>query len=373
MNKIFPTKTLSAHEAITEAQRIAYAPMVFQAVRSLRELGILGALDIAGKSGTTMAAIATELGLSRYGVGVLVESGVSAGVIDALGTSPDHSDSDDYFALSKVGYFLLHDPMTRVNMDFNHAICYEGLHKLDEAVTTGKPAGLAAIDKQHETVYEALRHLPDNLQKSWYAFDHFYSDVAYPAALKMILERKPTSLVDIGANQGRFSILAAQTDDAIQITMVDLPEQLSNGQALTTSAGFADRIDGVGMDIREASKALPAGRDAYWLSQFICCFSEDEIVSILERVATAMTEQSNLYILETCWDRQREEAAAFALVNTSLYFTCIANGNSKMYSAEDLLKCIDKAGLHCDQLTDGVGNYHTLFSCSKAPTGQARS
>lgn len=357
MKKPFRSSTLSAHEAITEAQRIAFAPMVFQAARSLRELGVLTALDDAGKSGVSMETLAANCQLSKYGLTVLVECGLSAGIIDM----PE----EDCLVLGKIGYFLLHDRMTRVNMDFNHAVCYLGMYRLEEAIKEGAPAGLKEIDQHHSTIYEALPHLPESIKNSWYAFDHFYSDAAYPAALKIVLEENPSTLVDIGANQGRFSILAANTDANLQMTMVDLPDQLANAESLVAAAGLSGHIDGIGMDIRDKGHELPAGRDAYWLSQFVCCFSEDEIVSILSRIASAMTQDSTLYILETCWDRQKEEAAAFSLVNTSPYFTCLANGNSRMYTSDDLLKCINNAGLNCSQITDGLGNYHTLFACRK--------
>ena len=59
-----------------------------------------------------------------------------------------------------------------------------------------------------------------------------------------------------------------------------------------------------------------------------------------------MTPDATLYILEPYWDRQRHETAAFCLQQTSLYFTCIANGNSQMYAATDMLRCINGSGLH---------------------------
>lgn len=38
-----------------------------------------------------------------------------------------------YF-LAKVGHFLLHDEMTRVNMDFTQDVCYQGLFHLADAL-----------------------------------------------------------------------------------------------------------------------------------------------------------------------------------------------------------------------------------------------
>ena len=47
----FKIKKISAYEAMYEAQKIAYAPVIFQVVRSLRDLGVLKLLEQSGKSG----------------------------------------------------------------------------------------------------------------------------------------------------------------------------------------------------------------------------------------------------------------------------------------------------------------------------------
>jgi len=358
MAKIFRARASSAYEAITEAQRIAFAPVVFQVVRALRDLGILTTLDEAGSEGLSAASIAEMLALSEYGVGVLLESGLSAGVVELL-------DQEDRFALSKIGHFLLHDRMTRVNMDFNHFVCYLGLYDLDKAVVDRRPAGLRAIDKGHSTFYEALPHLPERIRSAWYAFDHFYSDSAYPAALDIVLSQHPKTLLDVGANLGKFSLLAARTDEALKVTMMDLPDQLSAAVCHVEQSGYGERIDAVAADLRDVDSPMPLFQDAYWLSQFLCCFDAGEITAILKRIVAAMSSRSRLYVLETCWDRQQHEAAAFSLVNTSPYFTCIANGNSKMYTSKELLACMEASGLRCDRVIDGLGACHTLFECSK--------
>lgn len=97
------------------------------------------------------------------------------------------------------------------------------------------------------------------------------------------------------------------------------------------------------------------------MSQFLDCFSMEEIVSILSRAREAMGDNTRIYIMETLWDRQRFEPAAFCLTMTSLYFTAIANGNSKMYRTEDLEECIAKAGLEIEEIYDGLGHGHSIL------------
>ncbi len=78
-----------------------------------------------------------------------------------------------------------------------------------------------------------------------------------------------------------------------------------------------------------------------------------------------MDQNTRLYILEMFWDRQTYEAAAFTINCTSIYFTCMANGNSRMYHSKDLVKLIHKAGLYVDEDIDHIGAGHTLLGCKK--------
>lgn len=76
-----------------------------------------------------------------------------------------------------------------------------------------------------------------------------------------------------------------------------------------------------------------------------------------------MHTDSRLYILELFWDRQQYDAVAFSINCTSLYFTCMANGNSRMYHSKDLLKLIHQAGLVVVEDHDHIGAGHTLLGC----------
>ena len=360
MNKtFFRPNNFSAYEAISEAQKIAYAPLVFQAVRVMRDLGVLEHLDQNSEHGISAGKIAENLGISLYGVETLLESGLSSGVVEK-------HDDDELYVLSKVGYFLLHDEMTRINMDYNHYICYLGMYYLEEAIKSGKPAGLRVFGENWNTLYEALPHLPDQIKNSWYAFDHYYSDSAYPAALPIILESNPHTLLDIGTNIGKFSILAAQQDPHLKITMVDLPDQLDNAIAKVNQAGLEERISALALDLLDDTSMLPGNMDIYWLSQFLSCFGKDEIISILKKIVEVMDDNAKVYVMETCWDLQQHEPAAFALINTSLYFTAIASGNSKMYHSRELIDCFNRAGLELANTTQNLGICSTLFECRKS-------
>ena len=200
---------------------------------------------------------------------------------------------------------------------------------------------------------------------SWLAFNHYYSDAAFPAALKLVFADKPSRLLDVGGNTGKWAVECAKFDADVKITIADLPQQLELARENIRKNNLEARVDLFATDLLDESKPLPENHDAIWMSQFLDCFSEKEIVSILKRAAQAMSADSTLYILELFWDRQPNEAAAFCLQQTSLYFTCIANGNSQMYHSSDLLRCLAGSGLKVIEDRDQVGLYHTLLKCRK--------
>ncbi len=354
MDHFFDVSRMSAAQAQYEAQKIAFAPIVFQAVRVLRESGILKLLQDQ-RLGINAQAIAEKLSMTPYAVTVLLESGFSAGVV---------SKKEDLFSLTKIGYFLLNDPMTRVNMDYNHYVNYLGLYELDTAIASGKPAGLKVFG-EWETIYPGLTSLPPKVKKAWFDFDHFYSDSAFEAALAIIANDERRHLLDIGGNTGRFSLLCANILPACHVTIVDLPQQLDVAAEAIEEAGLAKRIDTYAADMLESATVLPAGYDAAWMSQFLDCFGEEDIVMILSKIAHSIDEDGKIYILEPMWDRQKYETSAYCLINTSPYFTAMANGKSKMFNLGELTRCILKAGLVISEIHDEVGFCHSLIVCEK--------
>lgn len=69
--------------------------------------------------------------------------------------------------------------------------------------------------------------------------------------------------------------------------------------------------------------------------------------------------------METLWDKQRFEPATYSLHATSLYFTCIANGNSRMYHSEDMKRLVEESGLHVIETFDDIGIGHTILKWKK--------
>lgn len=349
----YTSDNLSAREAQRQAEYIAWAPVIFSVSRLMVRLGILDMLR-SHSEGLTIAQLQEQTALSRYALKILVEASLSAGIIIVDTTT-------ERYSLSKTGWFLLTDPATRANMDFNYDVNYRGLFHLEEALRNGKPAGLKTLGPW-PTIYEGLSQLDEQVQQSWFAFDHFYSDHSFDEALPIVFAGRPRRLMDVGGNTGRFALRCVQYDADVEVTIVDLPGQIGMMQQQTAGQPGSERIHGHATDLLEPGNALPEGPwDAIWMSQFLDCFSEEQILSILRRARQVMSPHSTLYVMETFWDRQKYEPASLCLTMTSVYFTVMANGNSKMYHSDDLQRLVEQAELRTIALHDGLGQGHTIM------------
>lgn len=183
--------------------------------------------------------------------------------------------------------------------------------------------------------------------------------------LQQVFAIKPRQIFDIGGNTGRWARQCVQYDSDVEVTIIDLPQQTKTAIAEAKKYGCTERINTHAIDLLVDDTPIPSGADIYWMSQFLDCFSSEQIVSILRRVRAAMRDDAVVYILELFWDRQAYEAAALSLNCISLYFTVLANGNSHFYHSEQMLKLIEEAGLVVVEQVDGVGLGHSLIKCRK--------
>lgn len=356
LKKRYTRETLSAREAQRLAEFIAFGPVIFQTARIMLKMGIMDMLRDSD-SGLTIDEVAEKANISKYAAKCLLEASLCIGIV-LVNTETDK------FTISKTGWFLINDSATRVNINFNHDVNYLGWFNLEESLLEGRPEGLKTLG-EWPTVYEGLSSLPKNIQDSWFGFDHFYSDNSFDQALKIVFENKPKTLLDVGGNTGRWALRCVDYDKDVNVTILDLPQQIGMMKENIKGHNGAERIDGLGVNLLDESTNMPTDRkfEAVWMSQFLDCFSEEQIVSILRRAAKVIDTNSRLYIMETLWDRQRFEPAALCLTLTSLYFTAIANGNSKMYHSEDMERLVKKAGFEIETIHDYLGQGHSIIVC----------
>lgn len=350
-------KTPSTISAKFEAQKIAFAPITFQAVHAMLNLGILKFLDAKNPTPATIQEITTHCNITEYAVSTLMEVGTEIEVVEKI--------KDGGYVITLLGQNFLHDEMTKVNMNFVQDVCYLGAKELEKSFVNQKPEGLKVF-ADGDTIYPHLSTLPDKSRKSWYEFDHFYSDNSFADVMPIIFKDNPKMIFDIGGNTGKFSLCCFEYNSDVEVTIIDLPEQIATSKQTMKTNGLLNRCHFYPVNILEKTSSIPQNADVIWMSQFLDCFSKDEIISILKKTLSAMGDETRLFILEPFWDCQAFPAAKYSLIHTSLYFTCMANGNSKMYSKQDMLDCIETSGLKLSRIHSNIGkNDYTLLECKK--------
>jgi hypothetical protein len=354
-NALFETDRLSAIQAISQAQFIAFAPYVFQASIILRDSGILKQIEDAHSIGISMETIGKAVNMPHYGIRVLLEAGLGIGLVYR---------KEHLYFLSKLGHFFLNHPMTRINTDFMRDVCYKGAEDLAVSLQQEKPIGLKHLG-DWETIYQGLSILPQPANNSWFAFDHFYSDTAFPEALPIVFATHPRRIMDIGANTGKFTLACLYYNADVAMGLVDLKIQLDVAHAHIQAENLSHRVSFHECDVLQPGCRLPEGFDTIWMSQFLDCFSDKEIIHILQKCHDALPEDGQVFINETFWDVQRFEASAFSLQMTSLYFTTIANGNSQMYDSKVFIEFIHQAGFKIINQVNNIGLSHTLLHLKK--------
>ena len=274
------------------------------------------------------------------------------------------SKNDNIYTNTAVADAFLNNEMTRVNFNFVKDVCYLGASELTQSFKDEEPKGLKKFIGEHQTIYNILQILPEKMKKSWFEFDHFYSDRCFEEALKIIFQKPTPQIFDIGGNTGKFERACLDFNPDCTVNMIDLPENIEAAKKNLKN----DRLNFYGIDVLDKSSRFPKISGAVFMSQFLDCFSEEQIITILSNIKNSMSDDTRIYILEPFTDKQIFDGATYSLVHISLYFTCMANGKSKMYSEKRMLELIEKAGLKLQEKYENVGVHdYTLLevACTK--------
>lgn len=168
-----------------------------------------------------------------------------------------------------------------------------------------------------------------------------------------------------GGNTGKWAIALTKASKNTSVTILDHKGQIDIALQNAHSNGVGDRVSGEILDLLDHSIHFPKGYDAVWMSQFLDCFAPEDVIALLCRSVEALTDNGRIYIVEPLWDRQSHEIGSYCLINTSPYFTALANGKSKMYRMKDMVGFIEQAGLEIEDEINGLGFGHTLLTCKK--------
>ena len=127
---LFEQDPLSALDAITAAQRLAFAPLAFHATAVMRDRGVLAALSKAAPTDWPSTR-SRRRPACRPMPRACCSRPASACTSSGGGTSGSIS--------ARSATSCSNDEMTRVNFDFSRDVCYRAAAHLDEALTGAGP------------------------------------------------------------------------------------------------------------------------------------------------------------------------------------------------------------------------------------------
>lgn len=341
-------KKLSKVEALSNAQKLAFAPFTFQAVGSMIDFGILEFLD---KNPADIEGIIANCKISKYTALTLLQVGVYSEVLEK---------TEQIYSLTPLGECFLHDEMTVKNFNFMRDVCYLGASELTESFEKETPRGLQKYFVDSKTIYPYVPTLPQKAKKSWYDFDYFYSDNCYEDVLKIIFKDEINEIFNIGGNIGKFEKTCQKHYPDCKLNIIDLPVNKEMAEKNVNS----DNFKFFSCDLL-SDEALPPLSGVVFMSQFLDCFSEVQILNIFEKIKKSAKIGTKVYILEPIIDNQEFSGAALSISHISLYFTCMANGYSKMFTENEITSLVEKSGINIDKIHTNVGMHcYTLLECS---------
>ena len=321
-------------ETLAKAQQIVFAPFTFQVIASMMKFGIL---DYLKSTSASIDEIVQNCDISKYTAKTLCEAALVTEIIEL---------KDGKYSLTSLGDTFIDNEMTRVNFNFMRDVCYLGASELANSFKEESPIGLKKYIGNYPTIYPALSKLPEQIQKSWYEFDHYYSDTCFDEVLDIIFKQNPKEIFDIGGNTGKFEKACLKYNPDCKVTMLDLPENIDRARENVNN----NRCEFYGINVVSEKAVFPKMSENIFKRRLFSHYLKIFI---------------HIYILEPFIDNQQFKAAEYSLVHISLYFTCMANGVSKMYSEKDMLSLIDEAGLKVkSKYSVGIHDY-TLLECVK--------
>ncbi|SHM95474.1 class I SAM-dependent methyltransferase [Flavobacterium chilense] len=350
---MFDKDNLTALEAQRQATFICYAPMIFQSVKTMLNLGIMDVLKKAGEEGIVIEEIVEKTGVWKYGVRVLLQSALGAGVV---------YQKDDRYILTKTGFFLISKQLaSQIHINFVNDVCYNGMFFLEDSIKDKKPKGLKVLGNW-DTIYDGLSELSPEVKKSWLDLDHYFSDISYDKAFNILSEEKFNTILDLGGNTGKFCRYVIKKMPEVEFTIADLPGQIKMAKKEMEVSGLnTSKVKYQAINILNEGSEIEGKFDIIWMSQFLDCFNEDDISIILKKCKKALKEDGSIFVQDAFWDRQRFETGAFSLQQFSLYFTAMANGRSQMYDFATFKEAVENSGLEIIAISDHLGRSNSLL------------
>lgn len=214
---------------------------------------------------------------------------------------------------------------------------------LEESVRTGRSA-FARVHGQQP--FEYLREHPDDAA----IFDAAMTNVSQTFIATTVPAYdfgRFQTVVDVGGGHGYLlgAILAA--NPGLRGVLFDLPDVVAGAAPTLARAGVSDRCEVVGGSFFDA---VPAGGDAYVLSNIVHDWGDGEAIEILRACRAAMHPSSTLLLFEGVLADRPQPDPLLKLVDLEMLVT---GEGAKQRTREEFAELLRQAGLRLTGVTPG--------------------
>lgn len=280
-----PVTACSPTELLPSVTMIQLAMGVF-AVQAIGVFARLGVADELAEGPRQVEEIAQQVSAHGSALYRVLRALGDAGIVTEL--------PDRHFALTPLGAVLRSDVpgslrrwMTMVGMPFHR-------HAWTDLYTTVK-TGESAFDRVHgAALFDYLADHPGDAA----VFDAAMTSLATSDTVSIVAAYDFTrfgTIVDVGGGQGGLLAAILSANPHLHGVLLDVPAVVAGAAEELCRAGVGDRCTVVSGDFFDA---VPAGGDAYLLSDIIHDWDDEGAVKILSACRAAMADTGCVLIAE---------------------------------------------------------------------------
>jgi hypothetical protein len=310
--------------------RLAFGAQVAQVVYVAAKLGLA---DLLTDGPLNVSELAAAAGAEPAVLRRVLRSLSSLGVVAQL--------PDDRFSLTDMGDYLRSDrpdsvqPRAIFNAEVLQPLWGELLHSLRTG-DSGVERVLGMPMYEYYAAHPEVGALFDRTMASYARYRVGPAVAAYDFG-------QFGTIVDVGGGNGALLIEILRAYDRPRGIVVDLPAVAERARRNIAAAGLSDRCTAVG---GSALEAVPAGGDAYILSNFLITFDDERAAQILRRCATAMNRDGSVLLIEWVMPAGGETADPFTFWDTTtIDLTILSTGGERVRTAEEFRVLLAAGGL----------------------------
>jgi 1,4-dihydroxy-2-naphthoate octaprenyltransferase len=307
--------------------------MSFQLFRTAYDVGLFKLLH--ERPGLRAGEIAEALGLAAYPTEILLLGLVP---MQLLWQSDRRYYNDP--ALSGLLSGALDDGGLGKIIEYFQDLINPAMLHLNESVRRGRPVGLHRLfGEDAGSFYEALGESEIHgvrFREAMQADTRLNRDRVARSSLFTAHRR----VLDVGGNTGELAIAIAAHHPGIRITVLDFEDAAARARTRFCAEGVADRLGAIGGDLLEQD--FPPGYDCVLFAHFLDIFSPDKVRRFLKRAFDCLPLGGAVCIFGSVMDD--DEAGPLMYGVLSSYFLCLADGEGRFYTAEQIAEAMRDAG-----------------------------